>query len=314
MSDPEINTATTSPAPDALDLRGTVGLGLRAALAEELLSRAHTPVAFVEIAPENYLGVGGRRGRHLAMARERWPVVSHGLCGDFSGSGDVDEELLAAVRGFLRENRARWYSDHLCLTRVDGAETHDLLPLPCTEEAAERCVQRLRILRDRLEVPIAVENVSAYLRHPEDTMSEAAFVRRVVVEADCSLLLDVNNVYVNAVNFGDRSRTRAQIDADARAVIASLPLERVVQMHMAGHHVEERGDDGEATLVIDTHGAAIIDPVYDLFAFTIAAFRARGLVPPPTLLERDHHIPPLAELEAELRRLKAIVDGKEGVT
>jgi len=308
LSDAEKKTGPPLVSSAEQELAGTVGLGLRAALAEELLSRPHTPVAFIEIAPENYLGIGGRRGRHLAMARERWPVVSHGLCGDFSGSGDVDEELLAAVRGFLQQNRARWYSDHLCLTRIDGVETHDLLPLPCTEEAAERCVARLRLLRERLEVPVAVENVSAYLRHPEDTMSEAAFVRLVVEEADCLLLLDVNNVYVNAVNFGDRQRTRAQIDRDARAMIAALPLSRVVQMHMAGHHVEERGVDGEATLVIDTHGAAIIDPVYDLFAFTVGAFRARGLVPPPTLLERDHSIPPLAELEAELRRLLLIID------
>jgi uncharacterized protein (UPF0276 family) len=279
------------------DLRGTVGLGFRAALAEELLARESTGAAFLEIAPENYLGVGGKRGRLLAMARERWPVVSHGLCGDFAGAAVVDDEFLLAVKGFLRVNGARWYSDHLCLTHVAGAETHDLLPLPFTPEAIARASARIREVQDKLDLPVAIENVSAYLRHPEDQMEEAAFVAAVVVEAGCSLLLDVNNVYVNAVNFG----------IDARAYIRALPLDRVVQMHVAGHHVEQRDVDGEPTLVIDTHGAAIIDPVYDLLAFTIGEMRARGLTPAPVLLERDHNIPPLDELERELRRLQAIV-------
>jgi uncharacterized protein (UPF0276 family) len=281
------------------DLRGLVGIGLRAALAEELRQRDTTPARFVEVAPENYLGVGGKRGRLLAMAKERWPVVSHGLCGDFAGSGDVDDDLLAHVRGFLRQMGARWYSDHLCLTRVDGAETHDLLPLPFTDEAVERSARRLETLQDRLGLPVAVENVSAYFRHAEDTMDEPTFVRRVVEESGCSLLLDVNNVYVNAVNFG----------FDPRAYVEALPLERVVQMHMAGHHVEAADDAGRPVLVVDTHGAAIIDPVSDLFAYVIAAFKQRGLVPAPVLLERDHHIPPLGELEAELARLQSIVDG-----
>ncbi|MDP2340377.1 MAG: DUF692 domain-containing protein [Deltaproteobacteria bacterium] len=281
-------------------LRGTVGLGFRAALAEELLACDVSAARFIEIAPENYLGVGGKRGRLLAMARERWPVVSHGLCGDFAGAAPVDDELLAAVKGFLRENHARWYSDHLCLTHVAGAETHDLLPLPFTAEAIARAARRIREVQDRLDLPIAIENVSAYLRHPEDELPEAAFVAAVVVEAGCSLLLDVNNVYVNAVNFG----------IDAHEYIRALPLDRVVQMHIAGHHVEQRDvDDGSPSLVIDTHGAPIIDPVFALLGFTVAEMRRRGLTPAPVLLERDHNIPPVAELELELVRLQAIVDG-----
>ena len=288
--------APRSPSNDPL--HGTVGLGFRAALADELLASGSSAARFIEVAPENYLGVGGRRGRLLAMARERWPVVSHGLCGDFSGSAPVDDDLVTALKGFLRDNRARWFSDHLCLTHVAGAETHDLLPLPFTAEAITRASRRIRELQDRLDLPVAVENVSAYLRHPHDELEEAAFISSVVVEAGCGLLLDVNNVYVNAVNFG----------FDARAFIRALPLSRVVQMHVAGHHVEERSDDGAPSLLIDTHGAPIIDPVFDLLAFTVAELRRQGLPVPPVLLERDHDIPPLPELERELSRLQGIVD------
>ena len=283
-------------------LHGTVGLGFRAAIAEAMLASDAPPWSFIEVAPENYLGVGGRRGRLLAMASERWPVVSHGLCGDFSGAAPIDEGLLQAMRGFLIEHGARWYSDHLCLTHVDGGESHDLLPLPLSREAVDRAAARVRAVRDRLELPVAVENVSAYLRAPMPTgeapMAEWDFVSAVVEQADCGLLLDVNNVYVNAVNFG----------LDPRAFILGLPLHRVLQFHMAGHHVEAVDDTGAPTLVIDTHGAPMIDPVYDLLDFTLTTMRERGLPLPPVLLERDHQIPPLPELNVELARLQSIVD------
>lgn len=272
------------------DPRG-VGLGFRAALAEELLGAASTNASFLEIAPENYLGVGGQRGRWLAMAAERWPVVSHGLCGDFSGAAPLDRELLDELKAFLRANGARWYSDHLCLTHVAGAETHDLLPLPFTDEAVRRAGQRIRDVREHLELPVAIENVSAYMRAPGGEMDEPTFVRRVLEEADCMLLLDVNNVYVNSVNFG----------FDARAYIDALPLDRVVQIHVAGHH-EDEPIEGQR-LLLDTHGAPIADPVYALLEETL------GKIPrtPPVLLERDHDIPKLAALEDELRRLRQIV-------
>lgn len=269
-----------------------VGLGFRAALAEELLAARDTRARFIEVAPENYLGVGGQRGRWLAMAAERWPVVSHGLCGDFSGAAPLDVELLQELKRFLRTTGARWYSDHLCLTHVAGAESHDLLPLPFTDEAVERAARRIREVRDILELPIAVENVSAYLRVPGGTMDEPTFVRRVVEEADCLLLLDVNNVYVNSVNFG----------FDARAYVDALPLDRVTQIHVAGHH--EETVDGSRVL-IDTHGAPVVDPVYELLDDTLRKIPHA----PPVLLERDHEIPKLAVLESELARLTDIVDG-----
>ena len=275
------------------------GLGFRAALAEEMLAAPSSCARFIEAAPENYLGVGGQRGRWLAMAAERWPVVSHGLCGDFSGSAPLEKDLLVDVKKFLNALNARWYSDHLCFTHVAGAETHDLLPLPLTDEAVARAAKRIREVRAILEMPVAVENVSAYIRVPGGTMDEATFVRRVVEEADCHLLLDVNNVFVNAVNF----------KLDARAYIDALPLDRVIQFHIAGHDVELRDDKGAVELVVDTHGSPVIDPVFELLEYTLAKMTASQQKPlPPVLLERDHDIPPLPVLEAELARIQHIVD------
>jgi uncharacterized protein (UPF0276 family) len=284
------------------ELAGTVGLGFRAALADELLAVESTAASFLEFAPENHLGVGGQRGRRLAAAAERWPLVGHGLCGDFAGAAPVDDEFLDALRADLHRRGARWYSDHLCYTHVDGVAVHDLLPLPHTEEAVERVSARIREVSGRLGLPVAIENISAYVRAPTPpgvrVLDELEFVRSVVEAADCLLLLDVNNVYVNAINFG----------FDPFDAVCGLPLDRVVQLHIAGHHVEERAADGNPRLLIDTHGAPIVDPVYDLLARTLARMHDSGLVLPPVLLERDHAIPPLVELEHELRRLRRVVD------
>jgi uncharacterized protein (UPF0276 family) len=271
-----------------------VGLGFRLKLAREMLAAPTTNAEFVEVAPENYLGTGGNRRRLLASARERWPIVAHGLCGDFAGAAPIDEELLSELKAFLQELDARWYSDHLCYTHAAGAELHDLIPLPFSGEAVRRAGKRIREVRERLELPIAVENASAYARMPGSEMDEPEFVQAVLEEADCMMLLDVNNVYVNSVNF----------EFDARAYIDALPLDRVVQLHVAGHHKEREG------LLVDTHGAPIIDPVYELFEYTWEKLPE----PVPVLLERDHNIPPLPELEAELSRLVEImrrVDGEE---
>jgi uncharacterized protein (UPF0276 family) len=262
------------------------------AIADEMLARPESPARFVEIAPENYLGCGGRRRRLVEAAAERWPVVCHGLCGDFSGALPIDEELMAELKSFLHGLGCHWYSDHLCLTCAEDNALHDLLPLPFTDEVIERASKRIREVQDRLELPIAVENISAYARMPGGTYEEPDFVRAVVEEADCKLLLDVNNVYVNSVNFG----------FDPKAYIDAMPLERVAQMHMAGHHEERPG------LLIDTHGAPIIDPVYELYRYTEEKMLAAG-VSAPVLLERDHHIPPLNELEAEVRKLTEIRGG-----
>ncbi len=287
MPAPAPSIAGHTHAPPAAGPSG-VGLGFRLKLARELLAAEHTSARFLEVAPENYLGIGGPRARLLAAAAERWPLVCHGLCGDFSGAAPLDHELLVELKAFLRRYGARWYSDHLCLTHAAGAEIHDLLPLPFHGDAVRRTARRVREVRDLLDLPIAVENISAYARMPGGDLEEPAFVRAVLEEADCLLLLDVNNVYVNSVNFG----------FDPRAYIEALPLERVVQIHVAGHREERPG------LLIDTHGAAIIDPVYELLTWTLTKLPKQA----PVLLERDNNIPPLPELEQELSRLAAIVE------
>jgi len=279
-----------SPTGQVPDL--TVGLGFRLGLAEEILAGERSNAAFLEVCPENYVGVGGRRKRLLDASRERFPILCHGLCGDLAGLAPVDVGLLREVRGFLREVGAPWYSDHLCWTHIAGAEIHELVAMPYTAESVERAAARIRQVREILELPMAVENVSAYAFMGPPEMSEAAFMRAVVEEADCQILLDVNNVYVNSVNFG----------FDARAYIAQLPLERVIQIHMAGYH-EEAPD-----MLLDTHAAPISDPVYELFAYTMD--RMPHTV--PVLLERDANFPPLAELEAELARMAAIMEAAHG--
>jgi uncharacterized protein (UPF0276 family) len=271
----------------SLDPIHGVGLGFRLGLAEALLGAPTSRASFLEVCPENYVGLGGKRARLLQQARERWPLVCHGLCGDLAGTAPLQRELLADIGAFLKQLGARWYSDHLCMTNVDGAEIHELVALPFTEEAVRRAAQRIRAVQDILDLPMAVENVSAYGIMPGSHMTEPEFVNAVLQEADCKLLLDVNNVYVNAVNFR----------FDPYAYIDAMPLERVVQLHVAGHARE--ADD----LLLDTHAMPIADPVYALFAYT-----ARRLPRPvPVLLERDGNFPPLAELEDELHRLDQIL-------
>ena len=264
-----------------------IGLGFRLPLAQELLASSTSHVEFIEIAPENYLFCGGKRKRLLHAARERFPVVSHGLCGDFAGCAPMDNELLDALKSFLNEMNAAWYSDHLCLTVVEGIALHELLPLQFCEETVVRAAKRIKDVQDFLEMPVAIENVSAYMRMPHiEEMEESEFVASVLQEADCRLLLDINNVYVNSQNFS----------FDPDAYIDSLPLDRVIQIHIAGHREDENG------LRIDTHGEHIIDPVYQLLARTLPKIPNDV----PILLERDAHIPPLTELESELARLKEI--------
>jgi uncharacterized protein (UPF0276 family) len=265
-----------------------VGLGFRLGMASAMLSAVDPPWSFIEIAPENYVNVGGRRARLLREAATRWPIVFHGLCGDLAGLAPMDDDYWNALRGFLREHGATWYSDHLCLTHIGGAEIHELVPMPFNGESVRRSARRIREVSERLELPVAVENISAYARMPEGDMEEAAFVRAVLEEADAPLLLDVNNVHVNAVNFG----------FDPLEFIRALPLERVVEIHVAGYDVEA------PDLLLDTHATPIADPVYDLFDKTLRLIPHR----PPVLLERDGNFPPLAELEDELRRLRRIMD------
>ena len=237
-------------------------------------------VDFLEVAPENWIGVGGSWGKQFRSFTERYPFVCHGLSLSIGSPAPLDERFLHRVKRFLDDHRIRAYTEHLSYCSDDG-HLYDLMPIPFTEEAVKYVAERIRRTQDILERRIAMENVSYYAA-PGKQMEEIDFINDVLTEADCDLLLDVNNIYVNSINHG----------YDAEQFLTTLPAERVVYFHVAGHYNE--ADD----LIVDTHGADIIDPVWDLLDKAYAHF---GNV--PTLLERDFNIPPLPELMTELDQI-----------
>lgn len=270
-----------------------IGIGLRYDLAVELLERRPETVSWVEIHPENYVDRGGRYQEMLELARRDWPVITHGLSTCLGAVEPFDAGYLAQLGDFLRELEIPWHSEHLCLGQAGDRFFHDLLPLPFTEEAATIASQRLAEVRDAIGAPLALENVSYYAPQGTNGLAEVDFVVEVLERADAKLLLDVNNIYVNSRNF----------DFDPKAYIDKIPRERVVQIHVAGHHVR---DDG---LRIDTHGEPVPDDVYDLLSYTLQKV---GAV--PVLLERDNNIPPLDELLSEVDTLWSIYRSATEVT
>lgn len=267
-----------------------VGLGLRSTfLAEVDRGAADGRVPFWEISPDNYVARGGSRPVRLARVAERFPILSHGLSLSLGGLDPLDGDFLQGLRGFLDASLpAPWHSDHLCFSAHDGKMLHDLLPLPWTTASAKRVAARVREVSQRLGRPMLVENISYYLPLGSAPLDEAAFVVEVLERADCGLLLDVNNVFVNASNHG----------FDAIEWLAKIPLDRVVQLHVAGH---EFWDDERQDLIIDTHGAPVRSEVDALLAWVVE--RTGAL---PVLLERDENIPPLAELLAERDRVDSV--------
>ncbi|MBA8886899.1 hypothetical protein FHW12_001090 [Dokdonella fugitiva] len=266
------------------------GLGLRRALLgplqEHLATAAEAEpraIDFFEIAPENWIGVGGKLGRSLRELTERHAFVCHGLSLSLGGPEPLDETLLARIRRLLDAHGIGVYSEHLSYCSDDG-HLYDLMPIPFTDEAVHHVAARIRQTQDVLGQRIAVENVSYYAA-PSQAMTEIDFVNAVLREADCDLLLDVNNIHVNSVNHG----------YDAGAFLDALPGERVAYIHVAGHYVEA------PDLLVDTHGAAIIDPVWQLLARAYRNFGVR-----PTLVERDFNFPPLAELIGEVHTIRTI--------
>lgn len=240
-------------------------------------------IDFMEVAPENWIGVGGRLGKRLRRFTERVPFACHGLSLSLGGPAPLDETLLARIRRFLDEHQVRLYSEHLSYCSDDG-HLYDLMPIPFTDEAVRHVSARIRRAQDLLGRRIAVENVSFYTPVGAQ-MSELDFVLAVLQQADCDLLLDVNNVYVNSVNHR----------YDPAAYIAALPGERIAYMHIAGHYREAED------LIVDTHAAPVVDPVWHLLD---AAYACHGVR--PTLLERDFHFPPLHDLTAELDAIRMI--------
>jgi uncharacterized protein (UPF0276 family) len=262
-----------------------IGIGLRQAIAEPLLRSSLPELRFVEIHPENYVRRGGRFRVLLARARARWPVLTHGLTLGVGAAEPAEPAYVDALRALLVEIEAPWHSEHLCFSSVDGVMLHDLFPLPFDAPAADTVVARIRELRDGLERPVAIENVSYYAHPGGRGRGELDFLLEVLERADAKLLLDVNNVFVNSKNHG----------FDPVAFLDRIPVERVVQVHVAGHSVRKDG------LILDTHGEAVRDEVYALLEHAL-----RRIGPVPVLLERDQNFPDFAELEAEVRRLDAI--------
>jgi len=262
-----------------------IGIGFRKDFAEELLQSNTIHPAFIEVAPENWIGIGGYWKKLFNKALERYPLYTHGLSLSIGSPDELDFPFLNKVKNFLKETNAQMYSEHLSYSKCDNAHLYDLLPIPFTTEAVQHVAKRIRTVQDFLERKIAIEIVSYYTPVAPE-LSEIDFVNAVLETADCDLLLDVNNVYVNSFNH----------QYSATAFIDKLPLQRVRYIHMAGH--EQVADD----LIIDTHSEAIIDPVYDLYAYTMLKL-GRDV---PVLLERDFNIPELLELQKELEQLQFI--------
>lgn len=257
------------------------GLGLRRALTGPLLSADDDRPDFLEVAPENWIRAGGRWRRELDALAERYSLASHGLSLSIGSPDPLDVNLLDSLRQFIDRYDIRYYTEHLSYCSEAG-HLYDLLPMPFCEEAVYYVAGRIRQVQEHLGQRIGMENISYYADFG-DGMSESDFIGAVASEADCDILLDVNNVYVNSINHR----------YDPRAFIDSLPLSRVKYLHVAGHY------DEDTDLKIDTHGAAVIDPVWDLLQYT---YRMTG--PLPTLLERDFNLPPLNELMQELSRVR----------
>lgn len=267
-----------------------IGLGLRHEIGAAMLERRPPEIEWVEIHPENYVERGGSFEKLLADAAAIWPVVPHGLSLCFGTLEPFDRAYLARLRRFLEGIRAPWYSDHLCFGAVDGVALHDLLPLPFVPAAVDLACARIAELEDAIGIPVAIENVSYYAHPGPAAMTEIDFVVEVLERSGCRLMLDVNNVWVNARNHG----------FDPRAYIDRLPADRVVQIHVAGHLIRP------GRPIIDTHAEPVCDDVYALLGH---ALRRTG--PVPVLLERDGNFPPLDTLLAEMRRLRAVADDAE---
>lgn len=258
------------------------GLGFRRELIAPLKAGVPDAIRFFEIAPENWAGMGGSSAKDLRHFTERYPFVCHGLSLSLGGPGPLDEALLRRIKRFMGEHGISLYTEHLSWC-ADERQLYDLLPIPLTEAAVKWTVERIQRAQDILGQRIGIENASYYVAPPGAEMSEAEFMSSIVREADCLLHLDVNNIYVNSQNFA----------FDPLTFMHALPLERTCYVHVAGHYVEPDG------LLIDTHGAEVIDPVWAL----LEAAYARIGREVPTCLERDFNFPDFFRLTVEVEQI-----------
>lgn len=259
------------------------GLGLRRAIIGPLCEQKPSQIDFMEVAPENWINLGGRFGKQFRAMTEAYPFVTHGLSLSLGGPEPIDVGLVKSIKAFLDEHNIQTYTEHLSYCSDDG-HLYDLMPIPFTCEAVDHVVQRIHQVQDILERPMGIENVSYYAA-PGQELSELEFLNAVLQEADCGLLLDVNNIYVNSVNHG----------YDAESFLREMPGDRIQYIHVAGHYNE--ADD----LIVDTHGADVIDPVWQLLEKTYQWFGVK-----PTLLERDFNIPDVPELLTEVATIRDI--------
>ncbi len=259
------------------------GLGLRRDFSARLSDIASEDVDFFEVAPENWIGIGGRFKKQLHSCTERFPLTLHGLSLDIGGVAPLNVSLLNDIKHFMAEYNCSLYSEHLTYCS-DHGQLYDLMPIPFTAEAVHYVAARVRQAQDILERRIALENASYYAA-PGQEMTELEFINAVIAEADCDLLLDVNNIYVNSINH----------NYDAETFLYGLPVDRAHYIHIAGHYVEAED------LRVDTHGADVIHPVWELLRL---AYQRFGVL--PTLLERDFNIPPIPQLLSEVQSIRAM--------
>ena len=261
------------------------GLGLRKEHYETVLAE-HPPVDWFEIISENYMVAGGKPHYYLDRIREHYPLVMHGVSLSIGGTDPLDREYLVRLKALTERVEPAWISDHLCWTGVNGTNLHDLMPLPYTPETIRHVAERVSQVQDYLGRQILLENVSSYVAYTASEMTEWEFLCEIAEIADCLILLDVNNIYVSAINH----------NFDPYTYLTGIPVERVRQFHLAGHTCQQ-------DLIIDTHDHPIVDPVWDLYA---AAVRRFGYV--STMIERDDNIPPLFELLDELEQARRIAE------
>ena len=264
------------------------GLGLRRSFLSEIVVNPPEDVGFYEVAPENWITIGGKLGKQFRSMTERFPFICHGLSLSIGSTDPLDEKFVRDVKNFMAEHRIKFYSEHLSYCSQEG-HLYDLMPIPFTAEAVTHVANRIKRVQDILEQRIAIENVS-YYAIPCREMSEIDFFNAVVEEADCDILIDINNIYVNSINHG----------YDAEEFLKTIPGQRIAYAHIAGHYVEAED------FIVDTHGAEVIDPVWKLLG---KAYELYDVF--PTLLERDFNIPSLEELVREVQTIQAIQNNWE---
>lgn len=264
------------------------GLGLRRAFLTEIANDPPADVGFYEVAPENWITIGGKMAKQFRSMTERFPFVCHGLSLSIGSPDPLDEQFVTDVKDFMAEHQIKFYSEHLSYCSNEG-HLYDLMPIPFTSEAVTYVAERIKRVQDILQQRIAIENVSYYAA-PGQEMSEIDFFSAVVEAADCDVLIDINNIYVNSINHG----------YDAESFLRAVPAHRISYAHIAGHYVEAED------FLVDTHGAEVIDPVWQLLN---KAYELFGVF--PTLLERDFNIPSLATLVKEVNTIQAIQNNWE---